>query len=255
MGTIDELVPILKKLRMSGVLETFQLRQKQAVDDELSYDEFLYRIMSDEVERREAKQLQVRFRRANFEHNKTLEDFDFAFNPEIPKNKVIDLATCNFVELRRNVLIVGKTGVGKSHIAQAIGHRACIAGYTALYNTASEMLAKLRSSRADDTYERKLARLIAPDLLVIDDLGLMPLAGEAPLDLYEVIRQRYEKGAMLITSNRSVEEWYPMFPDKLLASAAMDRLLDQATVIVMDGDSYRNPPQSKKKSKDKKEKN
>ena len=112
-------------------------------------------------------------------------------------------------------------------------------GYTASYSTAGQMLAKLRSSRADDTYERKLNKLTAPDLLIIDDLGLMPLAGESPLDLYEVIRQRYEKGAMLITSNRSVEEWYPMFPDKLLASAAMDRLLDQATVIVMDGDSYR----------------
>lgn len=251
MGTIDELIPVLKKLRMSGVLETFQLRQKQAVDDELSYDEFLYRLMSDEVERREAKQLQTRLRRANFEHNKTLEDFDFAFNPQIPKNKVIDLATCNFVELRRNALLVGKTGVGKSHIAQAIGHRACIAGYTAMYMTANQMLSKLRSSRADDTYERKLTKLISPNLLIIDDLGLTPLSADAPLDLYEVIRQRYEKGSMVITSNRSVEEWYPMFPDKLLASAAMDRLLDKATVIEMEGDSFRNPPQSKRKSKEK----
>jgi DNA replication protein DnaC len=105
-------------------METLQLRQKQAVDDELPYEEFLYRLLNDELERREGKQLQSRLRRASFEHNKTMEDFDFSFNPEIPKNKVIDLATCNFVEKKRNAILVGKTGVGKSHVAQAIGHRA-----------------------------------------------------------------------------------------------------------------------------------
>lgn len=251
MSTIDELTPILKRLKISGVLQTFQLRHKQAIDDDLSYEEFLYRLFYDEVERREAKLLQSRLRRANFEHNKTLEDFDFAFNPQIPKNKVIDLATCNFIEMKKNALLIGKTGLGKSHIAQAIGHRACIAGHTTHYTTARQMLKELMASRADDTYERKLSKLITPNLLIIDDLGLTPLSGEAPLDLYEVIRLRYERGAMLITSNRDVEEWYPLFPDKLLASAAMDRLLDNAQVVIMDGDSYRNPPKSKKNLKKK----
>jgi DNA replication protein DnaC len=231
---------------MSGVMETLQLRQRQAVDDELAYEEFLYRLLHDELERREAKQLQSRMRRANFEHDKTLEDFDFSFNPEIPKNKVIDLATCNFVEMKRNAILIGKTGVGKSHVAQAIGHRACVAGYSTVYNTASTMMSTLRASRADDSYERKLAQLFSPDLLIIDDLGLTPLQGEAPLDLYEVIRHRYERGSIIITSNRDVEELYPLFPDKLLASAAMDRLLDDAIIITMKGDTYRNSSRAKK---------
>jgi DNA replication protein DnaC len=226
-------------------METLQLRQRQAVDDELSYEEFLYRLLNDELERREAKQLQSRMRRANFEHNKTMEDFDFSFNPEIPKNKVIDLATCNFVEKKRNAILVGKTGVGKSHVAQAIGHRACVAGYSTLYMPASTMMSTLRASRADDSYERKLAQLFSPDLLIIDDLGLTPLQGEAPLDLYEVIRHRYERGSIIITSNRDVEELYPLFPDKLLASAAMDRLLDDAIIITMKGDTYRNSSRAK----------
>ena len=102
MSPTDELVPLLKRLRMSGVLESLQLRIEQAVDDKASYPEFLFRVVSDEVERREAKQLQTRLRRANFEHAKTLEDFDFAFNTDIPKHKIIDLATCGFVKRRRN---------------------------------------------------------------------------------------------------------------------------------------------------------
>jgi len=246
MGTTDDLIPVLKRLRMSGVMETLSLRQKQAVDDELPYEEFLFRLLNDELERREGKQLQSRLRRASFEHNKTLEDFDFSFNPEIPKNKLIDLATCNFIEKRRNAILVGKTGVGKSHVAQAIGHRACVAGYSTLYCTASKMMSSLRASRADDSYERKLAQYFSPDLLIIDDLGLTPLQGEAPLDLYEVIRHRYEKGSIVITSNRDVEELYPLFPDKLLASAAMDRLLDDAAIVVMKGDTYRNSSRAKK---------
>src|ERR1041385_1972258 len=123
MSPTDDLIPLLKKLRLSGVLQSLELRTRQAVDDNLSHGEFLLRLLSDEVERRDGKQLEQRVRRANFEHAKTLEDFDFPFNPNVPKARVIDLATCNFVEQRQNVLLLGPTGVGKSHIAQSLGHR------------------------------------------------------------------------------------------------------------------------------------
>lgn len=248
MSPTDDLIPLLKKLRMSGVLQSLELRIRQAVDDDLGHGEFLLRLLSDEVERRDGKQLEQRLRRAAFEHCTTLEDFDFHFNPSVPKAKVIDLATCAFVERHENVLVVGPTGVGKSHLAQALGHRACRAGFTVLYVSAHDMLTQLRAARADSTLERRMLRLTSCDLLIVDDLGLRPLAHDEPIDLYEVIRQRYQRGSTIMTSNRALDEWHPLFADALLASAAMDRLLHRAHVLVIEGDSYRNPPPSKRKS-------
>lgn len=241
MAVTDELVPVLKKLRLSGVLQTLDLRTKEAVEADLSHSEFLFRLCTDEVERRDAKQLDVRLRRASFETTKRLEDFEWSFNPTIPKTRIIDLATCAFVRKQENVLLVGPAGVGKSHVAQALGERACRAGHSVLYERAHHMLGKLRASRADQSYDKRLLRYTSPDVLIVDDLGLRPLEGDEPIDLYEVIRGRYEQGSMIITSNRAIEEWYPLFRDDLMASAAMDRLLHHAHVVVMEGSSYRNP--------------
>jgi DNA replication protein DnaC len=246
MGVADDLVPVLKKLRLSGVLQSLDLRNREATDDGLAHTEYLYRLLHDEVDRRESKQLSLRLRRANFEGMKSVEDFDFQFNPNVPKAKVLDLATCQFIERKANVLIVGKTGVGKSHLAQALGQRACRAGYNALYVAAHDMLNQLRAARADLSHEKKIARFTAPDILIIDDLGLRPLSGDEPIDLYEIIRRRYERGAMIVTSNRDIAEWYPLFGDQLLASAAMDRLLHHAHVLDIDGESYRNPKTQKR---------
>ena len=242
MSPIDSLIPLLKKLRLSGVLVTLELRTKQATEDDLSHSEFLLRLLTDEVERRDAKQLEQRVRRATFEHAKTLEDFDFHFNPAIPKSKIVELATCAFVERQENLLVVGPTGVGKSHISQAIGHRACRAGHSVLYIAAQDMLGQLRAARADESYERRMLRFTTPDLLIIDDLGLRPLTRDEPLDLYEIIRHRYERASTIITSNRDPQELGALFGDPLLASAAMDRLLHGAHVVTIEGPSHRNPP-------------
>lgn len=241
MSVNDDLVPILKKLRLSGLLQTLDLRVRQAVEDNLSQCEFLYRVLHDEVERRDSKQLNLRLSRASFEHAKSLEDFDFTFNEKIPKGKVIELATVEFVARKENVLLCGPSGVGKSHIAQGIGMRACRAGYSVLFTGARQMLAQLRASRADGTYDRRLLRFVGPDLLIVDDLGLFPLQADEPSDLYEIVRQRYERASMIITSNRTIDEWYPLFKDPLLASAALDRLRHHAHQLDIDGDSYRGP--------------
>jgi len=248
MAITDELVPVLKKLRLSGVLHTLDLRIKEAVDSALSHTEFLYRLCTDELERREHKQLELRLRRASFESAKRLEDFEWAFNPQIPKAKVVDLATCHFIDKRENALLIGPTGVGKSHIAQAIGERACRAGHSVCYVSAHRMLSQLRAARADQSYDKRMLRFTTPDALIVDDLGLRPLEGDEPIDLYEIIRARYERGSMIVTSNRALEEWYPLFHDDLMASAAMDRLLHHAHVVVMEGNSFRNPPHARKAS-------
>ena len=243
-----ELVPVLKRLRLSGLLDTLDLRAREAVDEDLTHGEFLLRLCTDEVERREHKQLDMRLRRANFDGTKRLDDFEWKFNPKIPKAKIIDLATCGFVSRYESVLLLGPTGVGKSHVAKALGERACRAGHRTLYATAHRMLGELRAARADRTYDKKLLRYTAPDLLIIDDLGLRPLDADEPIDLYEIIRARYERGAMIVTSNRALEEWYPLFKDDLMASAAMDRLLHHAHVLTLEGDSFRNPPQGRRRS-------
>lgn len=242
MSVIDDLIPLLKKLKLSGVLESLELRTQQAAEDNFSHADFLHRLLADEVERRDCKQLHQRVRRAGFEHAKTLEDFDFLFNPGVPKAEVLDLATCIFVERKQNALLLGPAGVGKSHIAQALGHRACRAGHSVLYVAASDLFKQLRAARGDQTYDKRLHRFTTANLLIIDDLGLTPLSGDEPLDLYEIIRFRYQRGATVLTSNRAVEELGQLFADPLLASAAMDRLLHDAHVLVLDGDSFRNPP-------------
>ncbi len=244
MSPTDELVPVLKKLRLSGVLQTLELRVRQAVDDDLSHVEFLLRLLTDEVERRESKQTALRLRRANFEHSRTLEDFDFHFNPSIPKAKILDLATCAFIDRKENLFFAGRTGTGKSHLAQAIGHRACLAGHKVLFVAAHKMLADLRAARADHTLERRMLRYTTPELLIVDDLGLRPLKDQEPLDLYDVIRGRYERASTLVTSNRTVDELYPLFGDPLLASAAMDRLLHHSQIIEIDGKSFRTGTRS-----------
>lgn len=248
MTIASELVPVLKKLRLSGVLQTLDLRTREAVDGSLSHTEFLLRLCCDEVERRDGKQLDLRLRRANFEGSRRLDDFEWSFNPQLPKAAIIELGTCHFIGRKENVLLVGPAGVGKSHVAQAIGERACRQGHTVCYVTAHHMLAQLRAARADQSLDRRMLRFTAPDLLILDDLGLRPLDGDEPIDLYEIIRQRYERGSIVITSNRAVKEWYPLFLDDLMASAAMDRLLHHAHVVVMDGDSYRNPPVEKRRT-------
>lgn len=246
MTSTDQLVTVLKKLRLSGVLQTLPLRVRQAVDENLDQQEFLYRLLQDEVERREGKQLQLRLGRANFEHERTLEDFDFHFNPGVPRSKIVDLATCMFVDRNEVVLLLGPAGVGKSHLAQALGHRAVRKGHTVLYTGATQMFAQLRAARGDGSFDRRLLKYTGPDLLIVDDLGLMPLRGDEPADLYEIIRQRYERGALIITSNRALEEVPSLFGDPLLASAAMDRLLHHGQVVAIEGDSYRNPPPSRR---------
>lgn len=242
MSPADDLIPVLEKLKLSGVLHTLDLRAREAVDDALGLEEFLLRLLTDEVERRETKQLTLRLQRAGFEHQRTLETFDFGFNPDIPKARIVDLAAGGFVRRKRNALLIGPSGVGKSHIAQAIGHRACRMGHRVLFVGAHHMLGELRAARADHSYARRMTRFTGPDLLIVDDVGLRPLKGDEPEDLYEVIRRRYERGSLIVTSNRAVEEWYALFADPLLASAAMDRLLHDAEIVEMVGDSYRNPP-------------
>ena len=239
MELTHQLTPQLKRLRLSGVLESLELRNQQAIQDKLSYIEFLARLIQDEVERRAQKQLQLRLRRAAFHSDKTLEGFDFAFNPSISRQQLLDLATCTYVAQHRNVLICGPTGVGKSHLSQALGHEACRRGYDVLFVSTHKMLAHLNGGRADGSYDKRLQAYLRPDLLILDDFGLRPVITPGSEDLLDVILERYERGSILLTSNRAPAEWPSLFGDPLMASAALDRLADNANVLIITGSSYR----------------
>lgn len=239
MTPLHTLTPQLKQLRLSGILETLDVRHRQAVDEQWSPIEFLERLLQDEVERRNQKQLHLRLRRAAFQPDKTLERFDFSFNPHLNRQQVMELSTGHFIERKEPVLIVGPTGVGKSHLAQALGHAACRRGYDVVFITAARMLQHLNGGRADGTHERRLQGFVRPDLLILDDFGLKPLRPPAPEDFYDIINERYERGATIVTSNRALNEWPPLFGDPLLASAGLDRLFHNAHVLTITGDSFR----------------
>jgi DNA replication protein DnaC len=229
----------LKRLRLSGVLESLDIRTQQAIDGQWSYGEFLSRLLEDEVARREHKQLTLRVRRAAINTSKTMEAFDFNFNPTVNRQRVLDLATGEYIQSHRNVLLCGPTGVGKSHLAQALAHEACVQGFNVLFVQTHKMLQHINGGRADDTRDRRLQSYLRPDLLVLDDFGLRPLQSTGPEDLYDVIDGRYERGSILLTSNRAPNEWPELFGDPLLASAGLDRLLHHAEVMVITGASFR----------------
>jgi DNA replication protein DnaC len=239
MPTQAELISLLRRLRLSGVLETMEVRNQQAIDERLSYVDFMALVLQDEHERREQKKLGMRVRRAALDSGKTLEVMDWDFNRALNRRQWMDLATCRFIEAKENVLLVGPTGVGKSHLAQALAHEACRRGYDVLFYNAARLLQRLNGGRADGTYDRRLATVTKVDLLIIDDFGLKPIQPPGSEDLYEVVSERYEHASTIITSNRSFEEWPQVFAEPLLASAALDRLRHHAHVIEIEGESFR----------------
>lgn len=185
------------------------------------------------------RQLALRLRRATVNTAKSLETFSFDFNPSINRQQIMQLAGGDYIRRKENLLICGPTGVGKSHLAQGLAHEACRQGFDVLFINTHKMLQHLNGGRADGTLERRLQGYLRPDLLILDDFGLKPLAPPGPEDLYDIINERYEKGSILLTSNRAPSEWPALFGDPLLASAGLDRLAHRATVLVITGTSFR----------------
>jgi DNA replication protein DnaC len=239
MNPMPELIPMLKQLRLSGILDSIEARNRQAIEEKFSYMNFLATIIQDEIARRSQKRLALAIRRANFRNQKTLEEFDFTFNPGLNRVLITDLASCRFIEEKVSVLIVGPCGTGKSHIAQALGHSAIRAGYDVLFTTASRMLVQLNASRAANGFERQLAKFAKVDLLIIDDFGLKPLKGLQDEDFHDVISERYERKSTIITSNLDVPEWPDAFPNRILGTATVDRMRHGAYKVILPGRSYR----------------
>jgi DNA replication protein DnaC len=239
MTKVHHLQTKLKALRLGGMLDTLELRLDQAQQAQLGYLQFLELMLEDEISRRNQRSLASRITKAHFEENKTLEDFDFSFNPKIPAAKVRDLATCRFVEAGESVVICGPVGTGKSHLAQAIGQCACRQDHSVLFTQLNRLLSDLGGGRADGTWENRFRRYLHPDLLILDDFCLREFSSQQAEDVYELIRERHRSSSTLVASNRAPQDWYGLFPNPVLAEGALDLLINRSHHLLLEGRSYR----------------
>jgi DNA replication protein DnaC len=233
------LLPKLRQLKLSGMLNTLELRSEQALQEQLAPIEFLALLLDDELERRSLQRLAYRLTQSGCNPQKTLPQFDFSALPGLNRTLINDLATCTFITRHENILLCGPTGVGKSHLANAIGIEALKRDLRVFSRPLHRLLIDLNASRANGAYPRLISRILNSDLLILDDFGLQTLTPSAIQDLYEIISERYEHGSIIVTSNRAFEEWHDVFGNDLLASAALDRLTHHAHMLVVTGESYR----------------
>ena len=237
----------LRQLRLSGVVDTLDVRIRQGIEDKLSHIEFLQLLLSDELARRDQSRMALMLKKALLMSNKTIEQFDYKALPTLNRSMVSDLLTCRFLHDASPVLICGPTGTGKSHLAQAIGHQATRQGKEVLFLTQKSLLSRLHKARIMGKYDSQLNKLAKTSLLIIDDYGLFPMSSPQDEDFHELIAARYEQRSTIMTSNLDYSEWDQAFvKNKLLATATLDRLLHNAYRLVLEGNSYRRPRDTKK---------
>lgn len=238
MTTAHQLEATLRSLKLSGMLDTLDARLAQARAGDLGHLEFLQVLCEDELARRAAAALARRLRAARFDEPVTLEEFDFTVSAALPVAAIRDLATLRFVERGESVVLHGPVGVGKSHIAQALGHLACRRGRSVSYLKTARALAHLAGGHADRTWTSRLRRLATVELLILDDFGIRALTDAQADDLYELITERTGRPTV-ITANRAPADWYPLFPNPVVAESLLDRLINTSHIVFMDGPSYR----------------
>ncbi len=239
MTTTNELTPLLKRLKLGAMLDTLPERIALARREQLDYGAFLQVILSDEVNRRDHRRLELRFQRAGFDQVCRLEDFDWSASITLDRRLLDAAFSLQFLARNEHVLLVGPVGVGKSFMAQAIGYAAVRAGHSVRFLRSDDFFRAMAQARVDHSTDRTFRSFLSPDLLILDDLGLQRMTQQQSMDLYELIIARHRRASFVITSNRAVDEWLSLFDDPILGNSALDRLANASYQIVIEGDSYR----------------
>lgn len=230
---------LLTKFNLAGIRRTLELRLSEAQESNLSYSELLELLLEDEKGNREDNRRKRLYQEARFPFEKTLDDFEFAFQPSIRKGEILELATGKYIPKAENIIFVGQPGTGKTHLSVALGLKALGYGYTVLFTTVFDMITTLQQGRADHTYKRKIEYFTKPDLLILDELGYKTMGETTVEDFFEIVSRRYEKKSLVITSNRDFPSWDKIFFDKTLTGAIIDRLIHHCHTFVIKGESFR----------------
>ena len=234
-----QLTEACRKLRLSGLATSLDLRLQEATANQLPHTQFLELLLQDELNVRAQRQLERRKKAAGFRDLKPLEDFDWSFNPSIKRSQIFDLATAQFIRQHRDILLLGPPGVGKSCLAQALGHAALRAGFLVLYCSVFDLVRELQADQSPAEAQHTLTRYLKPDLLCIDDFGMKHFPPKSAESLLELIVRRHQNRSTLMTSNRPIEDWGQLLGDLPAATAILDRFLQQAEIIQITGRSYR----------------
>jgi DNA replication protein DnaC len=235
----EHLLEQLHYLRLKDIAEIYPQAVQKAQKNNWSYAQFLAYLVDAQVRAKLERSIALRIKQARFPVTKTIDAFDFDFPVRIAKPKVLQLFDLNFIEEKKNVIILGPTGCGKSHLATALAYKACEQGVRTLFSTAIDIVNVLSASLSDQTFMKTLSRYTRPSLLTIDELGYLPINKRGSDLLFQTIDRRYERGSIIITSNRSFKEWGKVFNDATIANAVIDRLVHHSIVITIEGDSYR----------------
>jgi len=227
------------ELKLRRICQIFETEAEMAIQKNLTYLDYLDHLLEQEVEDKQNRNVVLKTRLARFPYQKSLADFDFSFQPSIDQRKIRDLASMRFLEEAENVIFLGPPGVGKTHLAVALGLEAIKKGFTVTFITLQDLLSALNKASQENRLEEKLRFYLRPKLLILDEIGYLPLDTREANFLFQLISGRYERGSIILTSNKSYGDWGTIFGDNVIASAILDRLLHHSHTINIKGESYR----------------